>query len=366
MERRERSRVTYRTISVLIHGRHPIHNFQLSLQQGTIIIVKTSVQITVIVCTYNRANSLGKTLTSLVAQTLPGSLEWEIIVVDNNSNDETPQIVESFQRKYPARFRYLLEKTQGVSSARNAGIRDARGDIVAFIDDDETAAPGWLENLTKHLHSGEWAGAGGRVVPEWSFARPRWLLSEHSFTSAPLAKFDADAENEELTEPPFGANMAFRKEVFDKHGGFRTDLGRSGKSLLSSEDTEFGRRLMASGSRLRYEPSAVTYHPVEPFRVRRGYFLAWWFGKGRTDVIEMGIQPQGRRFLGIPLRLFRDAAVEVVRWAVAASAAQRFICQLKVWSYAGQAFESYRRTADSRQTPRGPHANVRSPAKSDT
>ena len=323
-------------------------------------------QITVIVCTYNRANSLGKMLKSLVSQSLPEPIEWEVLVVDNNSNDETPRVVESFQRKYPARFRYLLERTQGVSPARNAGVRGARGNIVAFIDDDETAAPGWLENLTKHLDSGEWAGAGGRVVPEWNCERPRWLSSNNSFTSGPLAQFDADTENEELTEPPFGANMAFRKDVFDKHGMFRTDLGRCGQSLLSSEDTEFGRRLLAAGDRLRYEPSAVTFHPVEPYRIRRGYFLAWWFGKGRTDIIELGIQPHGRRLLGIPLRLFRDAAIEVVRWTIVAGAAQRFVCQLKIWTYAGQAFEYYRRSAAARRTGAGPRANLRSPANSDT
>ena len=154
---------------------------------------------------------------------------WEILVVDNNSTDETRQVVEDFRNRYPDLIRYWFEPQQGLSYARNAGIQHARGNILAFIDDDEDAAAGWLQNLRTNLHSGEWAGAGGRVLPQWNGSRPPWLSSKSSFTSGPLVMFDAGPEGGQLTEPPFGANMAFKKEVFDVHGRFRTDLGRAGK-----------------------------------------------------------------------------------------------------------------------------------------
>src|SRR6267143_2548611 len=296
--------------------------------------------ITVVVCTYNRCQTLKKTIESIAAQTLSQSLGWEILVVDNNSTDQTRQVVEDFRRHYPERLRYLFEPQQGVSHARNAGIRHARGEILAFIDDDEAAGAGWLQNLTANLHSGEWAGAGGRVLPPSSFSPPRWLSSESSFLTAPLAVFDPGLEAGQLKEPPFGANMAFRREVFDRCGGFRTDLGRTGKSLISNEDTEFGRRLLAAGLRLRYEPSALTYHPVEEIRLHQEYFLTWWFNKGRSDVRETGNPANGKRILGIPLRLFPALALEAVRWTVAVEPSQRFICKLKVWACAGQGFES--------------------------
>lgn len=320
-------------------------------------------QITVIVCTYNRAGTLPKALESVATQALPPSVRWEILVVDNNSSDETRQVVEEFQRRYPGRFRYLLEPQQGVSHARNAGIRDAQGDIVAYIDDDETAAAGWLQNLTANLQSGEWVGAGGRIVPQWNCSRPRWLSSENSFTTAPLAAFDIGTDKEELSEPPFTANVAFRKEIFARLGGFRTDLGRSGKSLLSNEDTEFGRRVLAAGGRLRYEPSAVTYHPVEKNRVRRSYFLKWWFNKGRSDVREIGIRSEGKHLLGIPLRLFRHVAAEVMRWTVTAEPSRRFICQLKVSACVGEAFESFRQTLDAKRAGQERNSDIRSPAE---
>ena len=283
----------------------------------------------------------GDCLESVATQTLPQAVGWEILVVDNNSSDETHQAVKGFQQRYPGRIRYLFEPTQGLSYARNAGIRGARSDILAFIDDDETADPGWLQNLTQNLHRGEWAGAGGRVLAQWNGSRPRWASSDSSFALGPLAAFDPGLEAGQMTVPPVGANMAFKKQAFHKYGDFRTDLGRSGKNLLSNEDIEFGRRLLAAGEQLRYEPSAVTHHPVEETRARRDYFLKWWFNKGRSDVMEFGILPNRRRVLGVPFRLFRDAAVEAARWTVAVDPPQRFVSKLKVWCYAGQAFESY-------------------------
>jgi GT2 family glycosyltransferase len=178
-----------------------------------------------------------------------------------------------------------------------------------------------------------------------------------------LAVFDLGQEAGQLTEPPFGANMAFRKEVFDRYGGFRTDLGRSGTNMLSNEDTELGRRLFAAGQRLRYEPSALTYHPVEESRQRRGYFLSWWFNKGRSDVRELGNQPNHRRFLGIPLRLFRDALVEAARWMVSVEPSHRFVSKLKVWCCAGQAFEFFHQRLDAKRKEPGRNANPWPPAE---
>jgi GT2 family glycosyltransferase len=149
--------------------------------------------------------------------------------------------------------------------------------------------------------------------------------------------------------------MAFRKEVFERYGGFRVDLGRTGKSMISNEDTELGRRLFAAGQRLRYEPSALTYHPVEEFRLRREYFLTWWFNKGRSDVRELGNQFSRTRFLGIPLRLFRNFAIQSVRWMIAIEPSHRFVCKLKVWACAGQAFEFFQQRLDAKR--KGPDRN---------
>ena len=305
--------------------------------------------ITVIVCTYNRCTTLAKALNSVAASVLPDSMEWDVIVVDNNSTDNTRGVIEDFCRSYPNRFKYLLETQQGVSYARNAGIRWSRNEVIAFMDDDVFVEPGWLGNLTQSLQSGEWVGAGGRIFPQWECSPPNWLTIGGPHLSGPFVAFDRGSEAGPLGEPPFGANMAFRRELFEKHGGFRTDLGRSGNKLLSNEDTEFGRRLLSNGVKLRYEPSAVMHHPVTKNRLQKRYLLAWWFGKGRADALESRI-PEGttRFFGGIPLHLFRSLAAWTFRWMIAVNSKTRFSCMLDIWNIAGQIVGSYETSSRAR------------------
>ena len=214
----------------------------------------------------------------------------------------------------------------------NTGIRKSEGDVLAFVDDDVIVAPTWLQNLTGALHGGEWAGAGGRILPESGVSIPPWVPRDERYGLAPLAMFDLGPDADALSEPPFGTNMAFRREMFQKHGYFRTDLGPRPGSAIRSEDTEFGGRLLAAGERLRYEPSAVVYHALPNERLRKEYFLEWWAGKGRAEVVQLGI-PAGTRwlFLGVPLFLLRRLCVWTLRWIVAANPARRFSCKIKVW-----------------------------------
>ena len=311
-------------------------------------------KITVIVCTYNRCQSLAKALASIAAQAIPAAWAWEVLVVDNNSKDQTRQVVEEFRCKHPGRFRYLFELQQGLSHARNAGVREAHGDILAFVDDDVIAEPTWLQNLTADLHDGEWAGSGGRVLPEQTFLPPRWLPIEGRYALAPLSIFDAGPNACHLTEPPFGANMAFHKKMFEKYGCFRTDLGRCAESMLSNEDTEFGRRLMAAGERLRYEPSAVVYHPVPMSRLQKSYFLTWWFAKGRSDIRQFGVPPDTKwHVAGIPLVFLRRSAVSLLRWMVAVEPSRRFSRKLTASKALGAVLECFRQRRD-RNLPQSP------------
>jgi glucosyl-dolichyl phosphate glucuronosyltransferase len=303
--------------------------------------------ITVIVCTYNRCHSLAKALASAAALRVPESAEWEVLVVDNNSRDQTCEVVKEFCNRYPGRFRYLFEPQPGKSYALNSGIREARGTVLAFMDDDVTVEPTWLVNLTATLHSGEWEGAGGRILPEKNFSPPRWLSltgARGRYALAPLALFDVGEEPGQLAEPPFGTNMAFRKEMFEKHGSFRTDLGPRPGSEIRNEDTEFGARLLAEGERIRYEPSAVVYHAVSEDRVQKKYYLDWWFDKGRADIRQFGISPNAWCVFGIPLYLFRRLSVWTLRWMVTLNLPRRFHSKLAVWTKAGEIVECYRRS----------------------
>jgi len=313
-------------------------------------------KISVILCTYNRCDSLAKALNSMTALTLPKGVDWEVLVVDNNSSDRTREIVEkNFCKPYAGRFRYVFEPQQGKTNALNAGIREAQGDILAFTDDDVKVGPTWLQNLTSALHNSGWAGAGGRVAADWACPPPRWLSLEGPYALGDtLALFDRGNEAHQLSENPFGANMACRRIMFEKYGGFRTDLGpRAGsQEPQKSEDAEFGCRLLLAGELLRYEPSAVVHHWVPENRLQKKYFLKWWFDKGRSDSRRSGIRPNTRRCWGIPISLFRPMMASALRWMVAVRSDRRFYHKVQVWELAGEFVESYRLSFDTKKPKR--------------
>jgi glycosyltransferase involved in cell wall biosynthesis len=317
------------------------------------------IAISVILCTYNRCESLARALHSVAASQLPESVRWEVLVIDNNSTDQTRIVTEEFCRKHPGCFRYIFEPRQGKSIALNTGILEAHGDIFAFIDDDVTVEPTWLRNLTATLGTSEWAGTGGRILPACKFVKPGWLMLEDRHALAPLALFDRGLLEGALTESPYGTNMAYRRAMFEKHGPFRTDLGPQGDSRVpqKSEDSEFGRRLLDAGERLWYEPTAIVYHEIPESRVRKAYFLKWWFDKSRSDIRASGV-PSGTKWLvsGVPIHVVRSFAAWTLRWMLTVEPSRRFSAKTKVWWLAGWILESHRqlrgRTTELQKTQR--------------
>jgi glucosyl-dolichyl phosphate glucuronosyltransferase len=306
-------------------------------------------RLTVILCTYNRCRSLAKALESVAASQLPSAVEWEVLVVDNNSRDETRGVVEDFCARYPGRFRYLFEPQPGKSYALNSGVQEARGEILAFMDDDVTVEPTWLQELTAALEGGEWVGAGGRILPEKDFSLPRWLALDGPYAmSGILALFELGDTPGKLELPPYGTNMAFRKEMFEKYGGFRTDLGPTPGSEIRNEDTEFGRRVMTAGEQLRYEPTAVVYHEVPRNRLRKEYFLQWWFDYGRAEVRVKIRRPDvwgiPRHYISLSNRILRFLPRRTLRWLLASDPKRRFFYKCWVWVMFGEIAEIYRRS----------------------
>jgi glucosyl-dolichyl phosphate glucuronosyltransferase len=315
----------------------------------------TALDITAILCTCNRMDTLTETLETLAASQLPDSISWEVLVVDNNSTDKTRELVQSFSDRYPGRFRYLFEPKPGKCNALNSGIGSAYGEVLAFVDDDVTVDPKWLQNLTAPLLRHECAGVAGRILPAQAFPLPSWLSWKHSvdgFQPDPLAvlcaRFDLgdQARDLDFDHAPYGANMAFPRPMFEKYGGFRLDLGPRPKSQIRNEDMEFGRRLINGGERLRYEPSAVVHHPVPLGRISKQFFLSWWFDYGRASIIERG---ERANVIGIPwdyLSLLRRVTVMsgmMLRGMFGLRPEERFFYKCMIRKEAGMTIELYRR-----------------------
>ncbi len=300
--------------------------------------------LSVILCTYNRSRSLAKALGSIAASEVPPSIEWEVLVIDNNSKDETRMVVEDFASRHPGRFRYVFEATQGKSFALNTGIGKARGRVIAFIDDDVVANPRWLHTLTACILEGKCSGSGGKILLDPDFRPPEWLAVDGPLSlGGMLAQFDLGDQPCVLDRPPFGTNMAFLRTIFDKYGVFRTDLGPSPGSEIRNEDVEFCRRLMTGGEKLLYEPAAVVYHVVPERRRTQHYFLQFWYDHGRACVRERGVRPP---LLGIPRRYFSilkalvwSAPKALIRWLASHEPKARFYRKGWLWMVRGEIFE---------------------------
>jgi glucosyl-dolichyl phosphate glucuronosyltransferase len=310
--------------------------------------------VTAILCTYNRCGVLGGTLARLAASQLPPSVTWEILILDNNSTDQTRVVAEEFCGKYPGVFRYVFEPVSGKSYALNRGVKEARGAVLAFVDDDVTVEPTWLHNLTSSLHDGKWAGSGGRTLPAQAFSAPDWF-SVKEFGGLLFGGFDFGDQRCELAHAPFGANMAFRKEMFAKYGGFRTDLGPGPNPDIPrpNEDTEFGRRLMAAGEHLLYEPNAVLYHPVELAKLDRQFLLAWHVDYGRAFARELENRPASwgirHNYWSMLKAIGYRLPLGCARWMLSFHAQNRFRRKCELWRVAGQTLETYRRCFGDQQ-----------------
>ncbi|MHC4911736.1 MAG: FkbM family methyltransferase, partial [Planctomycetota bacterium] len=248
---------------------------------------KNKVRISAIICTYRNPQLLASTIQSLLNQTLQRDL-FEIIVVDNNSQDQTRQVVQPY-----AGVRYVLEEKLGLSYARNTGIEAACGDIIAFIDDDAEASSGWLESLLEIYDSipEAWA-VGGKVLPIWDATKPEWL-TERYYRSLSLVEWGQSARPLHWPERIIGTNCSFRRRVFTEIGLFDTNLGRVGRVLLGEEDREIQQRIHKLGHLVYYTPKAIVHHHVPVSRMTSEYFERRSKGTLVCEKI-MALRSQGR------------------------------------------------------------------------
>lgn len=236
----------------------------------------------VIVCTLNRRELLADCLASLVGQQVPMS-EYDVFVVDNGSTDGTRHQVAEWTTRAP-NIRFVMEPGTGLARARNAGLRAAGGEVVAFLDDDAVASKGWLAAV---LHAYDrWPGVaavGGPVELVWPKRPPAWLSSSfHTWYSG--LDLGSEARLLRESEIPFGTNMSLRRDAVP-HGGFALELGHRGRHLGYNDEVELFARLRGDGHEIAYEPAAVVRHRVLPARLSPAWMIRRAYAQGRSDAV---------------------------------------------------------------------------------
>lgn len=224
-----------------------------------------SIQVSIVICTYNRAELLRQALVSL--QDLRADVDFEIVVVDNQSTDDTQEVIAAVSERSGVAIRSFIESNRGISFARNRGIKEARGEWIASIDDDEVADPDWLMNLLTTALSKDVRCVGGRVELQLAQDRIaamspvcRVLLGESAGKSL------QQRYSRRLT--PGAGNLLIHRSVFDEIGLYDEDLHEGG------EDTDLYRRMRRAGIEAWYTPDAVIRHYLPDYRLSDQY-LFW-------------------------------------------------------------------------------------------
>jgi glycosyltransferase involved in cell wall biosynthesis len=300
----------------------------------------------VVIATFNRAPLLAETLDALAAQLSPPG-GFEVIVADNGSTDATAGVVRAAAARLP--IEYLRVATPGKSHAVNAAIARARGDLLVFTDDDVVPVPGWLNAWTRAFADTGADFGAGRILPRWAVDPPRWMSPAlYGVLAVPDNGTTRLVGHDLATRGvmPIGANMAIRRAVLDRVGGWRTDLGKLRGTLRTGEDHELFLRLVQSGARGLYEPTALVHHHVPTSRLTRAYFREWFFGNGRTVAqLESEYPSTTRRLAGVPRYLWRAAALDAaraVRGTLARNPAARFAGTTRLIWFAGFVREAWR------------------------
>ena len=297
----------------------------------------------VVIPTYNRSALLSRALHSLLRARVPSELQISILVIDNNSVDDTRSVVESIARSARLPVRYLSEARQSSSFARNAGILSSHADLIGFIDDDEEVDNQWFEVIAREFADPATEFIGGPYYADPSLVLPDWLPCDYPAVIGIMQPRPRGVFGSTFTGNLNGGNSVFRRHIFEQVGLYSTELGRGARALLSEEDAELYRRVRAAGHHGIFVPDLVIIHHIPPERLTVRYHRRWCFWRGVSQGVlaRRHQQEPVRHLLGIPrYRIGRSvrAAVRLVLPFRRRSSAQRLNAELGIWDLAGFLF----------------------------
>lgn len=251
--------------------------------------------ISVIVCTYNRDIYLPKTLAHLANQSADKSL-YEVLIIDNNSKDDTAQIAKDFiENDSATNASYFIELNQGHTYARNRGIKEAKGQIFTFIDDDAFVDVDYIKNIHHYFNfNKEVKAIGGKIIPVYETERPKWMSK---FFLPLVSALDMGNHPKRFSGSkfPIGANMSFKKEVFEKYGLFDVNLGRRGTGLEGGDEKEVFLRLKKNNEEIHYVPNVVVNHIIPAKRTTMEYVKGLAMGVGSSERKRLADRPLSQK-----------------------------------------------------------------------
>ncbi len=298
--------------------------------------------ISIIICTYNRGHNLANCIRKLAEQKDTDSFSWEVLLVDNNSSDDTKTITDQLISKYPIDMRYVFEGEQGLSTARNKGINESKGGLLIFIDDDIHVTPNWLSSIFETYKKHDCDAVGGRIHVESPEYLPGWITPDmYGF----LGHRDFGEESFQMNgrdEFPFGGNMAITRRMIEKIGFFDTRMGRKGEGskreeLFKGEETDYFHRLTNTGGTIYYEPRALVYHLILPYQLKKKFFLTLHFNAGYQKS-ALDNRPFGKSISGVPLFIFGQTLRAVLKYfgqVISKGSAKAFRQQMNVSYFFG-------------------------------
>ncbi|MDD2876335.1 MAG: glycosyltransferase [Acidiphilium sp.] len=236
----------------------------------------------VAICTHNRSAAVARCLAGLGTR----HVDIDVLVIDSGSHATEAEAITHVATAYGAQHIRLAET--GLSAARNAAIAASQGTWIAFLDDDATPAPDWVEVLLATIACDpDLAATGGSILPQWQTHLPAWWPSS---LRAVLTIIDTvrpgDPGASEVE--PYAANIAFRRDVLLRFGGFPTSLGRRGSLLLSNEETYILRRLRKARLKVRFNPDLVVHHEIARERLRPAWLVQRQYWSGVSEAVMLG------------------------------------------------------------------------------
>ncbi|RJS78985.1 glycosyltransferase family 2 protein [Methanophagales archaeon] len=251
--------------------------------------------ISAIIPTYNRCKYLKGTILSLQHQSLPKD-QYEIIVADSNSSDDTSKVVEETNICGEKEVIYIKDCEPGLHSGRHAGAKIAQGEILAYTDDDAICDPNWLSELIKPYSNPEVGCVGGKILPKWEVKPPDWIEQYWDY----LSLLDWGDEVKELKTPEiYGCNFSIRKSVLFEVGGFNPDS--FGDIWLGDGETGLLRKVLSANYKIVYTPEAVVWHVIPESRLTIEYMKRRFANEGACSSYTLHY---GNRNLGKMRLLF--------------------------------------------------------------